>query len=175
MKQIKQFFSDVENLTLMLNRNTFKTLFFHPLLVSGISLMVIFEIQYRLVLLKDKSLNLLDKVLIVRLMLIILTRLRVGLSHLREHIFRHNLPDSLDPFCKCGRHIETIIYFFLFTAQITQVKEKPFPIKLVTSNAFFTPKWFNYSRNINFWIERSQWQRECIDNCISQGRFISEI
>ena len=50
--------------------------------------MVIFEIQYRLVLLKDKSLNLLEKVLIVRLMLIILTRLRVGLSHLREHIFR---------------------------------------------------------------------------------------
>ena len=101
--------------------------------------MVIFEIQYRLVLLKDKSLNLLEKVLIVRLMLIILTRLRVGLSHLREHIFRHKLPDSLDPFCNCGQHIKQLFTSFS-TAQITQVKEKLFPIKLVISIAFFTPK-----------------------------------
>ena len=28
-----------------------------------------------------------------------LTRLRVGLSHLREHIFRHNFGDSLNPTC----------------------------------------------------------------------------
>ena len=43
----------------------------------------------------------------------LLTRLRVGLSHLREHKFRHNFQDSLDPFCICGRHIETTIHFFL--------------------------------------------------------------
>ena len=42
----------------------------------------------------------------------LLTRLRVGLSHLREHKFRHNFQNSLDPFCNCGRHIETTIYFF---------------------------------------------------------------
>ena len=41
------------------------------------------------------------------------TILRVGLSHLREHKFRHNFQHSLDPFCNCGRHIETTIYFFL--------------------------------------------------------------
>ena len=35
----------------------------------------------------------------------LLTRLRVGLSHLREHKFRHNFQYSLDPFCNCGRHI----------------------------------------------------------------------
>ena len=43
----------------------------------------------------------------------LLTRLRVGLNHLREHKFRHNFQDSLDPFCNCGRHIETTIHFFL--------------------------------------------------------------
>ena len=43
----------------------------------------------------------------------LLTRLRVGLSHLREHKFRHNFQDSQDPFCNCGRHIETTIHFFL--------------------------------------------------------------
>ena len=35
----------------------------------------------------------------------LLTRSRVGLSHLREHKFRHNFQYSLDPFCNCGRHI----------------------------------------------------------------------
>ena len=43
----------------------------------------------------------------------LLTRLRVGLNHLREQKFRHNFQDSLDIFCNCGRHIETTIHFFL--------------------------------------------------------------
>ena len=43
----------------------------------------------------------------------LLTRLRVGLSHLPEHKFKHNFQESLDPFCSCGRHIETSIHFFL--------------------------------------------------------------
>ena len=29
----------------------------------------------------------------------LLTRLRLGLSHLREHKFRHNFNDTVDPFC----------------------------------------------------------------------------
>ena len=43
----------------------------------------------------------------------LLTRLRAALSHLREHKFRHNFQDSLDPFCNCGLHIEITIHFFL--------------------------------------------------------------
>ena len=50
------------SLYLMLNMNTSETLFFHPLLLSGISSMIIFEIRNRLVLLKNKSLNLSDQV-----------------------------------------------------------------------------------------------------------------
>ena len=42
----------------------------------------------------------------------LLTRLRVGLSHLRERKFRHNFQDSLDPLCNCNRHIEAAIHFF---------------------------------------------------------------
>ena len=34
----------------------------------------------------------------------LLTRLRVGLSHLREHKFRQNFQDSLDPLRKCSWH-----------------------------------------------------------------------
>ena len=60
----------------MLNMNTSETLFLDILLLSGISSIVIFEIWNWLVLLKNKSLNLLlDQVLIVRLMGIILMEL----------------------------------------------------------------------------------------------------
>ena len=103
----------------MLSMNTSQTLFFHPLLLSGISSIIIFEIRNRLVLLTNKSLNLSDQFLIVCLIphgIKRLTRLRVGLTHLREHKFRHNFQDFLDPFCNYGQHIKTTIHFFLHTS-----------------------------------------------------------
>ena len=42
-----------------------------------------------------------------------LTRLRVGLSHLREHKFKHGFQDLLNPMCLCGNDIESTIHFFL--------------------------------------------------------------
>ena len=42
-----------------------------------------------------------------------LTRLRVGFSHLKEHKFRHNFQDSIDPMCNCGSGIETTVHFLL--------------------------------------------------------------
>ena len=45
---------------------------------------------------------------------ILLTRLRVGFSHLREHKFRHGFLDILDPFCMCrANSIETTDHFLL--------------------------------------------------------------
>ena len=43
----------------------------------------------------------------------LLTRLRVGLSHLREHKFRHNFQDTINPLCSCSLEIELTSYFFL--------------------------------------------------------------
>ena len=37
----------------------------------------------------------------------LLTRLRVGLSHLKEHKFKHNFRDSIGPLCSCGNSIES--------------------------------------------------------------------
>ena len=36
-----------------------------------------------------------------RIGVVYLTRLRVGFSHLNEHKFRHNILDTIDPFCAC--------------------------------------------------------------------------
>ena len=43
----------------------------------------------------------------------LITRLRLGLSHLREHKFRHNFQDTLNPICSCGDDIETAIHYLL--------------------------------------------------------------
>ena len=42
-----------------------------------------------------------------------LTRLRVGLSHLREHKFCHTIWDSLNLLCNCDNAIESIKHYLL--------------------------------------------------------------
>ena len=43
----------------------------------------------------------------------LLTRLCLGLSHLRYHKFRHNFQDCINPICVCGLEIETANHFLL--------------------------------------------------------------
>ena len=51
---------------------------------------------------------------------VLLTRLRVGLSHLREHSFRHNFTVIVDPFCLCGTNsIETTEHYLLHCPQFS--------------------------------------------------------
>ena len=42
-----------------------------------------------------------------------LTRLRLGLRHLRQHKFKHIFQDNLNPYCSCGLDVETNLQFFL--------------------------------------------------------------
>ena len=43
----------------------------------------------------------------------LLTRLRLGLSHLNEHKFNHNFDDCVNPFCTCSLEPESTLHFFL--------------------------------------------------------------
>ena len=43
----------------------------------------------------------------------LVTRLRLGLSHLREHKFEHSFQGTLNPLCTCGLDIETTSHYFL--------------------------------------------------------------
>ena len=43
----------------------------------------------------------------------LLTRLRLGFSHLREHKFRHGFRDILNPLCPCSIEAETTAHYFL--------------------------------------------------------------
>ena len=43
----------------------------------------------------------------------LLTRLRLGLSHLNEHRFNHNFDNCINPLCTCTLEIESTTHFFL--------------------------------------------------------------
>ena len=55
--------------------------------------------------------------------LIFLTRLRVGLSHLKEHKFKRSFCDTLNPFCFGGFYIETLNQFFRHSPRITNERQ----------------------------------------------------
>ena len=55
-----------------------------------------------------------------------LTRIRLGLSLLADHKFRHNLQDCVNPICSCGREIETSTHFLLHCSNYYCVKQTLF-------------------------------------------------
>ena len=50
----------------------------------------------------------------------LLTRLRLSLSHLREHKFKHGFPDPLNPICSCGQGIETSTHFLFYCSNYSK-------------------------------------------------------
>ena len=43
----------------------------------------------------------------------LITRFRLGLSHLRDHKFKHSFQDCLNLICSCGIEVETTAHFLL--------------------------------------------------------------
>ena len=51
----------------------------------------------------------------------LLSRLRLGLSHLREHKFKHSFQDSLNPFCSCGKgEVESSSHYLLHCSNYSE-------------------------------------------------------
>ena len=51
----------------------------------------------------------------------LLSRLRLGLSHLREHKFKYSFQDSLNPFCSCGKgEVETSSHYLLHCSNYSE-------------------------------------------------------
>ena len=53
----------------------------------------------------------------------LLTRLRVGLSHLREHKFKHSFQTTLNLMCNCGKDIETTSQYLLHCPDCLQERK----------------------------------------------------
>ena len=54
----------------------------------------------------------------------LLTRLRLGLSHLNEHRFNHNFQNCINPLCTCGLEVESTLYFFLCCHHYHNIRAK---------------------------------------------------
>ena len=50
------------------------------------------------------------------------TRLRVGVSHLNEHRFRHNFQDCMNPLCSCSLEIEDASHCLLHCHHFSQYR-----------------------------------------------------
>ena len=50
----------------------------------------------------------------------LLTRLRLGFSHLNEHRCRHNFQDCLNPLCTCSLETEDTIHYLLHCLHFSQ-------------------------------------------------------
>ena len=55
----------------------------------------------------------------------LLSRLRLGLSHLHEHKFKHSFQDILNPFCNCGKEAETTFHFLLSCSNYSDKRLTP--------------------------------------------------
>ena len=53
----------------------------------------------------------------------LLTRLRLGLSHLREHKFNHSFQDTINPLCSCSLESESATHFFLCCQNFTDLRK----------------------------------------------------
>ena len=54
---------------------------------------------------------------------ILLTSLRVGLSLLRDHTFRHNFEDNLNPLRSCSIKAETALYYYTYGTSFSSYPE----------------------------------------------------
>ena len=57
--------------------------------------------------------------------LCLLTRLRLRLSHLNEHKFKHNFKNSVNPLCTCSLEIESTSHFFLHCNHCNNIRSTP--------------------------------------------------
>ena len=54
----------------------------------------------------------------------LLTRLRLGLSHLNEHGFNHNFQNCINPLCTCSLEVESTAHFFLHCHHYLNIRAK---------------------------------------------------
>ena len=64
----------------------------------------------------------------------LLTRLRLGLSHLNQRIFNHNFQDCVNPLCSCRLLVEFSSHFFLHCYQFRSSHRKSSVRKSVLRN-----------------------------------------
>ena len=92
-----------------------------------------------------------------------LTRLRLGLNHLRERIFKHSFQDTFNLLCSCGKEAETTFNFLLscpnyFDKRLTHLRK----IRIIIPNISEIP-----NSQINLFFLYRDTNATAPTNCIS--------
>ena len=56
----------------------------------------------------------------------LLTRLRLGLSHLNKYQFNHNFKECVNPLCSCNLQVESVSHFLLHCNSFTDIRKTLF-------------------------------------------------
>ena len=66
----------------------------------------------------------------------VITRLRLGLSHLQSHKFKHSFQNTLNPTCNCGT-VETTIHYFRHCPNFSSERQTLFKkLQSIDENVF---------------------------------------
>ena len=116
---LKNYHAPLERLIIFHSSNFvtifLKVCFFNPLLLNGTNQLLILEIQTLSALLRKSISNFIRPSPNSKFnrhnpkTLKFITRLRLGLSHLRYHKFKHNFQDSPNALCNCGLITKTTV------------------------------------------------------------------
>ena len=105
----------------------------------------------------------------------LLTRLRLGFSHLRYHKFRHNFQGCINPLCACSLEIETKTHF-LFHCLLFESARQSFLInikkidenilkkrdKLITKTLLYSDDKFDLSSVIEFIVSTERFSNSLV-------------
>ena len=107
----------------------------------------------------------------------LLTRLRLGLSHLCGHKFNHNFSDCLDEICMCGKDIESTNHFllqcslFLNERQVLMNKIRDIESSLIDQNENSLSYTFLFGKKNMNGSENTHILKAAIDYILSTDRF----
>ena len=109
--------------------------------------------------------------------LCLLTRLRLGLSHLNEHRFNHNFQNCINPLCTCSLEVESTSHFFMHCLYYNNIRATPLnELKSVDENILKLSdnKLINLLLHVDLQIDSNKNKRllnAAIKYIIDSGRF----
>lgn len=85
-----------------------------------------------------------------------LTRCRLALNHLRQHVFKQSFQDTVNPICRCSNDIETtvnyLLHYYYCNEKLTSLKKRLLALILKSAKHSFLVKdlwmsisWMGYS------------------------------
>ena len=104
----------------------------------------------------------------------LLTRLRLGKSHLVDHEFRHNFQDCVPPMCSRGQDIETRESISSFTAPSWLSKENPLSQDQSSNwKHLNTDRLYNYKDSAIRWQWPRFWNKQNFTGIYNWAHFIN--